>query len=156
MRRQGERAARAFTDAVQPLAHPYTICGTVVHGQHLGRTVGMPTANLDADISALALPCGVYATLTRLGGALYPGVTNVGRRPSVDSSPIITVETHLLDFSRDIYGETLHTEVRGYIRPVHKFAGLAEVQAQVQKDIARAREFFVRFAAELASQIRDA
>ena len=122
--------------------HPYFMLGKVVHGKALGRTVGMPTANLKIYGTKRRPPNGVYATQTRMEEKKYPGVTNVGLRPSVDDIPEITIETMLADFDRDIYGEKIITEFPLYLRGVRKFDGIEAVWQQVQKDMARALEYF--------------
>lgn len=119
--------------------HPYIMVGEVLHGRGLGKTVGMPTANLGVAPNKKKPPEGVYATLTCIDGEVFKGLTNIGRRPSVDNDAHISVETFLLDFSRDIYGKKIELNVCAFIRNVKKFAGLAEVQKQVQKDIVTAR-----------------
>ncbi len=118
---------------------PYMMAGKVLHGKGLGRTVGMPTANLGVAPNKKKPPEGVYATLTRIDGEVFKGLTHVGRRPSVDNDTNISTETLLLDFSRDIYGKKIELYVCAFIRGIMKLNGLAEVQKQVQKDIAAAR-----------------
>lgn len=117
------------------------LAGKVVHGKALGRTVGMPTANLC--ITDGTLPeAGVYATRILIGGEAYTSVTNIGRRPTVDEESYITVETYIIDFDRDIYGEQTVLEVHKFLRPIKKFASLEEVQKQVQKDVDAAKLYF--------------
>lgn len=118
---------------------PIVLAGKVVHGKELGRTVGMPTANLHIIEGDLPEP-GVYATRIRIDGTWYLSVTNVGTRPSVDSDASLTVETHILDFDRDIYDELVILEVCKFLRPIQKFESLQAVQEQVQRDILRARK----------------
>ena len=118
---------------------PYMMAGKVLHGKGLGRTVGMPTANLGLAPNKKKPPEGVYATLTRIDGEVFKGLTHVGRRPSVDNDTNISTETLLLDFSRDIYGKKIELYVCAFIRGIMKLNGLAEVQKQVQKDIVAAR-----------------
>ena len=118
---------------------PYMMAGKVLHGKGLGRTVGMPTANLGLAPNKKKPPEGVYATLTRIDGEVFKGLTHIGRRPSVDNDTNISTETLLLDFSRDIYGKKIELYVCAFIRGIMKLNGLAEVQKQVQKDIAAAR-----------------
>ena len=131
---------RSDFDAFSRLCgRPYMMIGEVLHGKGLGRTVGMPTANLGLAPNKKKPPEGVYATLTRIDGEVFKGLTNIGRRPSVDNDTKISTETLLLDFSRDIYGKKIELYVCAFIRNVAKFAGLAEVQKQVQKDIVAAR-----------------
>lgn len=122
--------------------HPYYMLGKVVHGKALGRTVGMPTANLKIYGTKRRPPNGVYATRTYIGGKPYFGVTNVGLRPSVDSRQEITIETMLADFQQDIYGEKIITEFPLFLRGIRKFDGIEAVWEQVQKDIQRAMEYF--------------
>jgi riboflavin kinase/FMN adenylyltransferase len=124
--------------------HPYLTLGRVVHGRALGRTVGMPTANQKIYGTKRCPPLGVYGTWTHLGGETYLGVTNVGTRPSVDERPEITVETMLLDFDREIYGEELITEYPLYLRGIQKFDGIEAVWKQVQKDIKVTKEKLMR------------
>ncbi|MEY8426869.1 riboflavin kinase [Lachnospiraceae bacterium 46-15] len=119
--------------------HPYIMLGKVVHGKALGRTVGMPTANLKIYGSKRRPPNGVYATCTEVENGRYPGVTNVGTRPSVDNSSDITIETMLADFDQDIYGEKVMTEFHSFIRGIRKFDGIEAVWQQVQKDLEQAK-----------------
>ena len=102
--------------------------------------MGMPTANLRVDAGETLPPSGVYATITQLPEGRFMGLTNIGLRPSVDDSGRVTVETYLIDFSRDIYGERCTLEIHFRIRGIQKFADLDEVRAQVRRDIAAARE----------------
>ena len=120
---------------------PYVIQGKVVHGKALGRTVGMPTANLSVQKELLPEP-GVYATRIRVDEVVYDSVTNIGRRPSVDEEREITVETYILNFHQNIYGKTVELEIHKKIRPVQKFDNLEAVQKQVMKDVSEAEQYF--------------
>ena len=120
---------------------PITLVGEVVHGKALGRTVGMPTANLC--VTSGKLPkAGVYATKIEIGDRIYKSITNIGKRPSVDRRDEITVETYILDFEEEIYGQTVKLEVCKFLRPVMKFKNLEEVYQQVKKDALEAKEYF--------------
>ena len=131
-----------FAKMREMLGAAYLMQGTVVHGKAAGRKFGMPTANLGVAPNKLFPPHGVYATLSHIEGECYRGMTNIGLRPSDDDIPIATVETFLLNFSRDIYGKHIDLEVFQYIRGVKKFAGgLAEVRKQIDKDIEQVREY---------------
>lgn len=123
------------------LGHAFTMFGEVAHGKALGRTVGMPTANLAVPSNKLIPGNGVYATLSEIDGAIVQGLTNIGQRPSVDNNSYITIETFLLDFSKDIYGKKIILEVHSFIRGVHKFNNLDEVKKQVEKDIESIRAY---------------
>ncbi len=119
---------------------PYILNGKIVHGKGLGRTVGMPTANLS--IEGQELPeAGVYATRIQIGGKTYGSVTNIGKRPTVDEDQMITVETYILDFDGNIYGEYAALEILKFLRPVQKFQSLEEVYEQVQRDIKEAKKY---------------
>ena len=113
--------------------------GKVVHGKALGRTVGMPTANLQVPDKKIKPLDGVYCTRIILDNELFLAMTNIGKRPSVDTFDYVTIEAFILDFSRDIYGKQLVLEVHKFIRGVIKFDNLEQVQAQVQKDITEVR-----------------
>lgn len=123
------------------LGHPYLIIGKVMHGKALGRTVGMPTANLGFEDNKLLPGDGVYGTLSDIDGKNVKGLTNIGKRPSVDNYDYITIETFLLDFSGDLYDKIIGLEIHTFIRGVKKFANLEEVKLQVSKDIKSIREY---------------
>lgn len=108
--------------------------GVVVHGKGLGRTVGMPTANLKLDEGTAMPGEGVWASRVFLGSEEFIGVTNVGRRPTVDTEERCTVETNILSFDRDIYGEHLRLELCSFLRPTVRMNSLKEVREQVEKD----------------------
>ena len=115
------------------------LTGTIVHGQGKGTAAGFPTANLCCNANVQLPQAGVYATLVHLDGHVYAGVTNIGTRPTADSSQQITIETLILDFSGDIYGDGMTLDVIGYIRCIHKFESMAALHAQIQRDAQTAR-----------------
>lgn len=121
------------------LGRNYFIEGTVIHGNALGRTLDMPTANIIPAASKLLLPSGVYASKVRIDGddKIYKGVTNIGKKPTVGRYDI-GVETCLLDFDRDIYSKKIMVEFYEYIRCEKKFPGLKELKDQMEKDKERA------------------
>jgi riboflavin kinase/FMN adenylyltransferase len=124
------------------MKEPIILSGKVVHGKALGRTVGMPTANLCIEDGTIPED-GVYATRISVQGKTYTSVTNIGRRPTVDDESYITVETFIIDFNEDIYGQFVELEVYKFLRPIHKFSSLEEVQKQVNKDIEEAKTYFL-------------
>lgn len=131
------------------LGHTYIMQGTVVHGKAAGRKHGMPTANLGVAENKLFPPHGVYATLSRMEGTFFRGMTNIGLRPSDDDIPIATIETWLMNFSRDIYGKRITLEVYTYIRGVIKFPSLDEVRKQIDKDVMEIQNFMDDLVAEM-------
>ena len=123
------------------MKEPVVLIGKVVRGKALGRTVGMPTANLCITEGTMPEE-GVYATRIQIGDGVYISVTNIGRRPTVDNESYITVETFIIDFDKEIYGERAILEVHQFLRPIQKFDSLQEVQMQVQQDVEMAKIYF--------------
>ncbi|MCM0648105.1 riboflavin biosynthesis protein RibF [Clostridium swellfunianum] len=123
------------------LGHPYLLMGKVMHGKALGRTVGMPTANLGYGEHKQLPTYGVYGTLSEIEGEKVKGLTNIGKRPSVDNYNYVTIEAFLLDFSGDLYDKTITLETHVFIRGVKKFNNLDEVKAQVNNDIESIRAY---------------
>lgn len=121
------------------------LSGTVAHGKALGRTVGMPTANLCVDEACKLPEAGVYATISEIDGRKWLSVTNIGVRPSVDDSPVWTVESYLIGFSGDLYGKKLTLTVLRKIRSQKKFSSLDEVKKQVEADVMRAGEIYKEY-----------
>jgi len=123
------------------LGHPHILSGTVVPGKQLGRTIGIPTANLLLPPELLISKFGVYATLACIDGKKYPAVTNIGTRPTVNGGHI-TVEPWILDFDGDLYGKEITLEFHQFLRPEKKFDSLTQLQAEIQKNGAQTRNFF--------------
>ena len=130
--------------AARFLGHPHCFTGTVVPGRHLGRTIGIPTANLVLPQEVLIPRFGVYACRTTVDGASYPAVTNVGTRPTVEGWGV-TVEPWILGFDGDLYGKPLTLEFYKYLRPERKFPSLAELQAEIRKNAAQTQKYFENF-----------
>ena len=121
------------------LGHPHMYTGTVVPGQQLGRRLGFPTANLRPE-KGLALPrFGVYACRCHLGGEVHTSVTNVGMRPTVEGDHV-TLESWLLDFSGNLYGQEITLEFIHFLRPERKFESLEALKAQIFSDARQARQ----------------
>ncbi|MBO5646777.1 MAG: hypothetical protein J6S59_06630, partial [Clostridia bacterium] len=139
------RAALAEGDmelAEMLLGHPHMMTGLVGHGQRVGRRMHFPTANLQLD-DKIALPkAGVYVSRTELAdGRIVPSVTNIGTRPTVDDRDEVTIETHLIGANEELYGSEIRIWFRKYLRPVMKFASLAELAARISEDVETARRF---------------
>lgn len=120
------------------LGYRYFVQGTVVHGNEIGRTIGIPTANLIPDKDKLLPPYGVYVTRTIIGGETgrkYEGITNVGLKPTIEGSHAVGVETHLFGFDEQIYGKEIKVEFLKWVRPEKKFDSFEELQRQMNKDI---------------------
>jgi len=125
------------------LGHPYFIDGMVVHGDQRGRTIGFPTANLCSD-NELIPPHGVYATTAIIDGIVRPSLTNIGTRPTVDTSGKTTIETHIFDFDRDLYGMKVRLAFVQRLRDERAFDSLDGLKSQIAADCSRARVLFDR------------
>ena len=129
--------------ATEFLGRPYFILGEIVHGKHLGNTVGMPTINQRFPKEKLVPPYGVYVSDVEIDGEVYRGITNVGVKPTVgDDLP--GAETWIFDFSRDVYGHSAKVSLLSFVRPERKFESLEEVKAQVNQDAEKARGYVFR------------
>lgn len=127
------------------LGRPYSLTGTIVKGQQLGRTIGFPTANMQVDDPVKLVPAnGVYAVEVRYAGQTWGGMLNIGFRPTV-AGTYQTIETYIFDrnpaarFDRDIYGEHLTLQFREFLRPEQRFAGLPALVEQLKRDETAAR-----------------
>ena len=123
------------------LGHPHMLSGTVVSGRKLGRTIGVPTANLRLSGESVELPYGVYACRAWVDGRKCLAVTNIGCRPTVGGRHV-TVEPWLLDFDGNLYEKTLVLEFHRFLRPERKFESLEELKTEIQKNAAQTRKFF--------------
>lgn len=124
--------------AEKMLGRPFSLAGKVIDGQHLGRALGFPTVNQDVPRDKISVRNGVYLTRVRIGKACKYGITNIGMRPTVNGvAPVC--ETHILDFSGNLYGKRVSVEFLKFIRSERKFASLDELKAQVESDIALAK-----------------
>jgi riboflavin kinase / FMN adenylyltransferase len=124
------------------LGRYYSIVGTVVNGQEIGRSIGFPTANLKYPPEKFLPRQGVYCVRVDTPAAKQlPGVMNIGKRPTVDGVNT-TVEVHLLDWEGNLYGQQLTVYLHHFLRSEQKFPSLAALTNQIQADCDTAREFF--------------
>ena len=127
--------------AVEFLGHPHILTGTVIQGQHLGRTIGIPTANLALPEGILVPKFGVYACRVEIDGRIYNAVTNVGTRPTVDGTGI-TVEPWILGYEGDLYGREITLEFYRFLRPERRFPSLGALVEEIRKNARQTEEFF--------------
>jgi riboflavin kinase/FMN adenylyltransferase len=131
--------------ANQLLGRPYQLTGTVVPGDQRGRMIGIPTANLAIWPERLIPKAGVYICQAHLGEGILGAVSNIGVRPTFESHSVTPrVETHLLDFSGDIYGQEIKLDLLARLRDEQRFPSLAALIEQIQRDIAQARDFLAQ------------
>ncbi len=117
------------------MGHAYAISGVVMHGNALGRTIDFPTVNLIPAEDKILPPNGVYGTEIEFDGIRKRGITNVGRKPTVETGRQINVETNIFDFSGDLYGQAVTVYFHEFIRPEMKFGSLEELKDQIRHDV---------------------
>lgn len=139
---RGELAQGRIEKANRLLGDPYFVRGEVVHGNALGRTIGMPTANLLPGKQKLLPAYGVYATRVEADGKVYGGVTNVGVKPTIGADRA-NVETTLLHFDGNLYGKQITVYFLEFLRPEQRFDSLEELKAQMSRDKAKAEKIWV-------------
>lgn len=121
------------------LGRPFALCGKVISGFRRGRGVGFPTANIKS-FPAHNLRRGVYSTVTSVQGQRWKSATNIGLHPTFEEASELQVETHLLDFSENIYGENIKIEFMQFLRPEIKFKDVETLKNQIHQDIQLVRE----------------
>ena len=128
-------------EAARLLGHPYSVHGTVIHGDGRGRSIGIPTANIDYSMDKVIPPNGIYACWVPIGMEKYRAMTNIGINPTFTpdkQSP--NVEAHLLDFDRDLYDQDLKVEFVERLRDEIKYPSVEALVLQIHVDIERGRE----------------
>lgn len=124
------------------LGRPYRHSGHVVHGKKIGgKLLGYPTTNVTINDSVYALRSGVYVTRTYLIDEVFKSVTNIGKIPTFHDRPF-SVETHILDFTRSIYGEEVRIEFLHFLREERKYDKLEDLVAQIKRDVEDTRKYF--------------
>lgn len=126
------------------LGRNYSIEGVVESGMHLGRRIGFPTVNLYPPKEKLLPPNGVYYSRVFFEGCHYPGITNVGTKPTVQQKDEQNAETFLYDFDRDIYGKEIVLELLKFKRPEQRFADLCELKEQLVQDVEEGLNWFAK------------
>lgn len=122
-------------EAAHHLGYNYRLAGVVVHGYQMGRTLGFPTANLrPVDDMKLVPGDGIYAVYVWLNGERYKGMLDIGYRPTMQNGNDRTIEVNILDFDRDIYGETIELEFVKYLRADVKFDRIEDLIAKLEDD----------------------
>lgn len=121
------------------LGRAYSIRGTVIQGNRLGRTIGFPTCNISIDEGMVAPPNGVYLTTCEVGGKVYDSITNVGVKPTIGDYEK-SIETNIFDFTGDVYDEEIRVGFLKMIRREMKFPGIEELKKQIENDCISARK----------------
>lgn len=124
-----------FHVANEMLGNPYYVYGPVIHGMHMGHTIGFPTINQEIPANKLTPGLGVYASRVTVGDNVYRAISNLGAKPTVIDSHHVGLETHILDFNGDLYDQYIKTELLFYIRPEEKFKDVDSLKKQIRDDI---------------------
>ena len=123
------------------LGNPFFAVGTVTHGRGMGHRDFFPTANIIPPKQKLLPPNGVYVTLSHFDGTDYPGITNIGYKPTVGEA-FLGIETNLFDCDLDLYGRECTVDFYKYTRPEQKFTSFEALKAQIRKDIQSGKDYF--------------
>lgn len=123
------------------LGRPYGVEGVIIRGDRRGHTIGFPTANLKPHNRVIPR-FGVYATATLVDGTWRKSITNIGVRPTFENTSEPSIESYIFDFDDDLYGDVVRVRFLHRIRDERKFGGIDELKAQIERDIARARNYF--------------
>ena len=149
---RGLIAAGRVVDAMHCMGRPHAITGKVVHGFHNGRGLGFPTANVGEINPDLLLPHnGAYAVLAYVDGQRLQGMTNIGRRPTLDNGPQLSIEVNLFDFDGDIYGQEITLEFISFLRLEFKMCGLEELKHQLGLDRDNAKRLLQEYLTTIQS-----
>ncbi|MDE6434522.1 MAG: bifunctional riboflavin kinase/FAD synthetase [Lachnospiraceae bacterium] len=124
-----------FYAANDMLGNPYFVYGEVVHGNHIGNTIGFPTMNQMIPKQKLFPAFGVYASRIQIDGIIYRGISNLGKKPTVEGNNQLGLETYILDYNGNLYGRMLKTELLYFIRPEEKFSNVEALRKQISNDI---------------------
>ncbi|MEH6550493.1 MAG: bifunctional riboflavin kinase/FAD synthetase [Pseudomonadales bacterium] len=130
-----------FSTAEELLGRPFSLTGKVVYGRQLGRTLGVPTANMEMHRFRAPLD-GVYAVEVPINGRLHRGVANVGTRPTIGDRTTAILEVHLLDYSGNLYGKTIDVVFKHRLRNEQKFDSIEVLRNTIHNDIAQCRSWF--------------
>ena len=124
------------------LGRSYTLIGSIVRGKQIGRTIGFPTANLQVPFNKFLPRYGVYAVRVKHNNTFFSGVMNIGCRPTVKGE-LPTIEVHLLDWSGDLYGQTITVSLEAFLRTEQKFDSLDSLKQQINLDCQKAKRLLI-------------
>ena len=131
-----------FDGAVKLLDHPMIVIGEVIHGKKIARQLGFPTTNIKMDNNRLSPPSGIYGAFLQVSDknskVLY-GVVNIGYNPTLKQE--MSLEVHILDFDREVYGEKMYIQIVKFMRKEKKFSSIDELKATIQADVDRWKLF---------------
>lgn len=126
------------------LGRPYRFSGTVIHGKRLGRTIGVPTINVEIPENKIRPENGVYCSKVTISGTEFNGITNIGTKPTVQDEQIFGAETYLFDCNDDLYEKEVTIELLHYVRMEQKFSSIDDLMQQLERDKQYAKDYFMR------------
>lgn len=129
-----------FLLANEMLGNPYFVYGPVIHGNHIGNTIGFPTVNQEIPEYKIVPQNGVYVSRVWIGQEMYYGISNLGVKPTIDGIHNKGLETHIFDFNKDLYGQNIKTELLYFVRNEMKFNQINDLKIQIEKDILYCKE----------------
>lgn len=124
------------------LGYNFFINGEVIHGKKLGRTIGIPTINLPIPEDKIIPPYGVYVSKVIVGDKWYMGVSNIGKKPTIEGDNPVGIETFIIDFCQDIYGKNVNVELVDFVRAEKKFDSIDALKEQMNNDISIASKYY--------------
>lgn len=127
------------------LGYEYFVKGEVVHGRKLGRTLGIPTVNLMPPVEKLLPPFGVYVSRVVIEGKTYGGMSNIGKKPTIEGENPVGVETHIFDYNEDVYGKEIEVQFLSYIRNEKKFDSVEKLKEQMTRDIQQGKAYLQEY-----------
>ena len=137
-----EKIQNGEVEDILTFASPYSIQAQVIEGKRLGRKIGIPTINQIIPEEKITPKSGVYITECEIGEDVYPSITNVGIRPTVENNGKENMETYIIGYSGDLYYSYIRVNFYKRIRAEVKFTSLEELKTQIEKDIKKAKEYF--------------
>ena len=129
-------------EKILPFSSPYSVYAVVEQGKHLGRTIGVPTINQIIPNDKIVPKRGVYITECEIGEDVYPSITNVGVRPTVEQNAQQNMETHIIGYNGILYSSCVRVNFYKRIRDEKQFSSLNELKAQISNDIKEAQKYF--------------
>ena len=124
-----------ISEANRLLGHNFTMSGSVIHGLGIGRKIGIRTMNLKPSDSYVIPRFGVYKTIAYIDGIPHRAITNVGVKPTIDDSQVVTIEIHVMNYTKENYSESIQLEFLEFVRDEKKFSSLEELKKQIESDI---------------------
>ncbi len=129
-------------EEILPFSPPYSVYAKVIEGKKLGRAIGIPTINQQIPQDKICAKGGVYITECEIGEDVYPAITNVGTRPTVEENGTENIETHIIGFDGILYSSYIRVNFYKRLRDERRFDSIEDLKKQIQSDIEQAKKYF--------------